>query len=170
MMQTTSPVISLIAAMTDDRVIGINNSLPWKLPNDMKWFRRHTLGKPILMGRKTFESFGGRPLPERTNIIVTRDRDYQAGGAVVTHSIDEALRAAGDVEEIMVIGGASFYEQMLPRARRMYLTRVHADVKGDAWFPAFDESQWREVEHIDCEADERNAHAHSFLVLERITP
>ena len=89
-MNTNTPLISIIAAMTDDRVIGINNSLPWKLPSDMKWFRQHTLGKPILMGRKTFESFGARPLPERTNIVVTRDQAYQAEGALVVHSIDEA--------------------------------------------------------------------------------
>ena len=161
------PLISIIAAMTDDRVIGINNSLPWKLPSDMKWFRQHTVGKPILMGRKTFESFGARPLPERRNIVVTRDRNYQAEGAVVVHSIDEALQAAGDAAEIMVIGGASFYAQMLPQAQRMYLTRVHTNVVGDAWFPEFDESQWRQVERIDCEADERNACAHSFIILER---
>ena len=166
-MTNTTPLISIIAAMTDDRVIGINNSLPWKLPGDMKWFRQHTLGKPILMGRKTFESFGARPLPERTNIIVTRDHAYQAEGAVVVHSIDEALQAAGTVEEIMIIGGASFYEQMLPQAQRMYLTRVHTDVEGDAWFPEFDESQWHEVSRIDCEADERNAYAHSFIILQR---
>lgn len=166
-MSTNTPLISIIAAMTDDRVIGINNSLPWKLPSDMKWFRQHTLGKPILMGRKTFESFGARPLPERTNIVVTRDQVYQAEGAVVVHSIDEALQAAGDVDEIMIIGGASFYQQMLPQARRLYLTRVHAKVAGDAWFPEFDQSQWRQVERIDCEADERNACAHSFIILER---
>jgi len=166
-MSTNTPLISIIAAMTDDRVIGINNSLPWKLPSDMKWFRQHTLGKPILMGRKTFESFGARPLPERTNIVVTRDQAYQAEGAIVVHSIDEALQAAGDAEEIMIIGGASFYQQMLPRARRMYLTRVHTKVTGDAWFPEFDQSQWRQVERIDCEADERNAYAHSFIILER---
>jgi len=166
-MTANTPLISIIAAMTDDRVIGINNSLPWKLPADMKWFRRQTLGKPILMGRKTFESFGARPLPERTNIVVTRDQAYQAEGAVVVHSIDEALQAAGDVEEIMIIGGASFYQQMLPLARRMYLTRVHTEVAGDAWFPEFDESQWREIKRIDCEADERNAYAHSFIILER---
>lgn len=167
-MSTHTPVISIIAAMTDDRVIGINNSLPWKLPSDMSWFRQQTLGKPILMGRKTFDSFGARPLPERNNIIVTRDQDYQSAGVTVVHSIEEALQAAGKVEEIMIIGGASFYAQMLPQTQRMYLTRVHTEVTGDAWFPAFDESQWRQVERIDCEADERNVHAHSFIILERI--
>ncbi len=160
--------IALIAAMTDDRVIGIENRLPWKLPADMKWFRRHTLGKPIVMGRKTFESFGGKPLPERLNIVITRDRDYRAEGAVVVHDIDAALAAAGDAEEVMIIGGASFYEQMLPRADRLYLTFVHADVEGDAWFPEFDRSQWREVYREDHEADEKNPYAYSFVILERV--
>ena len=166
-MSTYIPIISLIAAMTDERVIGINNSLPWKLPNDMKWFREQTMGKPIVMGRKTFESFGAKPLPGRSNIIITRDQNYIAEDCIVAHSIDEALQAAGDAEEIMIIGGASFYEQMLPQAHRLYLTRVHTQVEGDAWFPEFDESQWQEVKCIDCEADERNPHAHSFLTLER---
>ena len=160
--------IALIAAMTDDHVIGIENRLPWKLPADMKWFRRHTLGKPIVMGRKTFESFGGKPLPERLNIVITRDRDYRADGAVVVHDIDAALAVAGDAEEVMIIGGASFYEQMLPRADRLYLTFVHADVEGDAWFPEFDRSQWREVYREDHEADEKNPYGYSFVILERV--
>ncbi len=157
----------MIAAMTDDRVIGIENRLPWKLPNDMKWFRQHTLGKPIIMGRKTFESFGAKPLPDRTNIIITRDASYQARDSIVVNSIDEALQAAGDVEEVMIIGGASFYEQMLPRAERLYLTYVHAKVEGDAWFPEIDLSEWKETERIDCETDEKNALSHSFVILDR---
>ena len=160
--------IAIIAAMTDDRVIGIENRLPWKLPADMKWFRRHTLGKPIVMGRKTFESFGGKPLPERLNIVITRDRDYRADGAVVVHDIDAALAVAGDAEEVMIIGGASFYEQMLPRADRLYLTFVDADVEGDAWFPEFDRSHWREVYREDHEADEKNPYAYRFVILERV--
>ena len=159
--------ISMIAAMADDRVIGINNSLPWKLPNDMKWFRQNTLGKPIVMGRKTFESFGAKPLPGRTNIIISRDQNYQAEGCVVVNSIDKAISAAGDVEELMIIGGASFYEQMLPKSDRLYLTFVHTDVDGDAWFPEWNESEWRQVERIDHAADEKNPHAHSFVVLDR---
>ena len=159
--------ISMIAAMTDERVIGIENRLPWKLPNDMKWFRQQTLGKPIIMGRKTFESFGSKPLPERTNIIITRDKNYQAKDSVVVHSIEEALQAAGEVDEVMIIGGASFYEQMLPRADRLYLTLVHAKIDGDAWFPEVDFSEWHEVEYIDCEADEKNSLAHSFVILDR---
>ena len=161
-------IISLIAAMADNRVIGIENRLPWKLPADMKWFRKHTLGKPVVMGRKTFESFGGRTLPDRPNIVVTSDRSYAIDGATVVYSIDEALSAAGDVEEVMIIGGASFYEQMLPQADRFYLTLVHADVEGDAWFPEFDLAEWQEVERHDFDADENNAHAYSFTILERI--
>jgi len=159
--------ISIIAAMADDRVIGIENRLPWKLPNDMKWFRQQTMGKPIVMGRKTFESFGAKPLPGRTNIIITHDKTYKAADCIVVHSIEDAINAAGEVEEIMIIGGASFYEQMLPKTERLYLTFVHMQVSGDAWFPEWNEDEWREVEHIDHEADERNPHAHSFVILDR---
>ena len=153
--------------MAENRVIGINNSLPWKLPSDMKWFRKHTLGKPIVMGRKTFESFGGRTLPDRPNIIITRDADYKVDGAIVTHSIDEALQAVGEVEEVMIIGGESFYAQMLPQADRMYLTFVHTDVEGDAWFPEYNETDWKEIERIDVKADEKNAFDHTFVIFER---
>lgn len=163
--------ISMIAAMADNRVIGIDNSLPWKLPNDMKWFRQHTLGKPIIMGRKTYESFGGRTLPDRLNIIITRDESYQVDGAVVAHSIEDAIAAAaeayGDNCEVMIIGGASFYEQMLPRSERLYLTLVHAEVEGDAWFPEFDLNDWNETESIENPADEKNNYPHRFTILDR---
>jgi dihydrofolate reductase len=165
-------IISIISAMANQRVIGINNSLPWKLPSDMKWFRQHTLGKPIVMGRKTFESFGGRTLPDRPNIIITHDQNYEAKGAIVTHSIEEALQAAaansGDSDEVMIIGGASFYRQMLPEAQRMYLTFVHADIEGDAWFPDYEASEWKEVERVEVKADEKNPYDHDFVILERI--
>ena len=157
----------MIAAMTEDRVIGIKNTLPWKLPNDMKWFRQNTMGKPIIMGRKTFESFGAKPLPGRTNIIITRDESYQAEDSIVVHSIDEALKAAGDVDEVMIIGGASFYEQMLPKADRLYLTFVHAELEGDAWFPEINNNDWNKVKKIDHKSDDKNRYAHSFVILER---
>lgn len=160
-------MISLIWAMDDNRLIGVENRLPWKLPADMKWFRRHTLGKPIIMGRKTFDSFGARPLPERTNIIVTRDKSYQAEGAVVVYSIEDAIQAAGDAEEVMIIGGASFYQQMLSRADRLYITQVHGDFKGDAWFPEFDMNSWQELTREEHPVDEKNAYACSFLSFER---
>jgi dihydrofolate reductase len=153
--------------MADDRAIGIENRLPWKLPADMKWFRRHTLSKPVVMGRKTFESFGGRPLPERLNIVVTRDENYQADGALVAHDIDAALALAGDAREVMIIGGESFYAQMLPRADRFYITLVHGRFEADAWFPEFDWNEWREVAREEHPADEKNAYACSFIVLER---
>jgi len=157
----------MIAAMTEDRVIGIKNTLPWKLPNDMKWFRQNTMGKPIVMGRKTFESFGAKALPGRTNIIITRDESYLAADSIVVHSVDEALKAAGDVEEIMIIGGASFYEQMLPKADRLYLTFVQAELDGDAWFPEINNNDWNKVERINHKKDEKNRYAHSFMILER---
>ena len=160
-------MLSLIWAMTDDRVIGINNTLPWKLPADMKWFRQNTLGKPIVMGRKTFESFGSKPLPQRLNIIVSSDSTYQAEGASVTNTIDAALQAVGDVEEVMIIGGASLYEQTLPLAQRLYMTIVHANLQGDAWFPEFDITKWWEIHREEHPADEKNSYACSFLVLER---
>lgn len=153
--------------MADNRVIGIENRLPWKLPADMKWFRQHTLGKPIVMGRKTFESFGSKPLPERTNIVITRDKNYQAEGVVVVNSIDEALKAAGNVEEIMIIGGASFYEQMLPKADRLYVTQVHGKFEGDAFFPEFDMSAWNETLHEEHIEDEKNQYRYSFSVFDR---
>jgi len=158
------PIISLIWAMDDNRLIGVENRLPWKLPADMKWFRRHTLGKTIVMGRKTFESFGGKPLPERINIVVTRDLEYQAPGAIVVHSIEEALKAVSGQQEIFIIGGASFYEQMLPHADRLYVTHVHGVFSGDAWFPPFDMTQWRQVTREESRVDEKNAHASSLVI------
>lgn len=153
--------------MDDNHVIGTNNRLPWRLPADMKWFRHHTMGKPMLMGRKTFESFGAEPLPGRQNIIITRNQNYHAKGCSVVHSIEAALAAAETGDEIMVIGGASFYAQMLPRAQRMYLTLVHGKFNGDSWFPAFDRQCWREIKRIDCDADEKNPYSYSFVTLER---
>ena len=164
--------ISLIAAMAEDRLIGVDNSLPWKLPADMRWFRKHTLGKPIIMGRKTFESFGGRSLPDRTNIVITRDLDYRVDAdVVIVHSISEALVAAensgADVEEAMIIGGASFYEQMLEPADRFYLTLVHGHFEGDAWFPEYQHYAWREMSREESLANEKNPYACTFKVLEK---
>ena len=159
--------LSIVVAMAANRVIGRDNRLPWHLPADLKHFRQLTTGKPILMGRKTWESIG-RPLPERTNIVITRDTDYAAAGCVVVHSIDAALRAAGHNDEVMVIGGSELYRQVLPQVTTIYLTRVHADIEGDAVFPEIDESEWREVERTDCVPDEKNAHAYSFITLERV--
>lgn len=159
-------LVSLIVAIADNGVIGAENALPWRLPEDMRWFRRQTTGKPVVMGRKTHESIG-RPLPERTNIVLTRDPDYRVAGCTVVHDIDQALAAAGDAGEVMVMGGAEVYRQFLPRARRLYLTRVHMQPEGDAAFPAIEPEQWREVERDDRRPDADHAVAYSFLVLER---
>lgn len=159
-------IISLITAMADNRVIGIENRLPWNLPADMKWFRQQTTGKPVLMGRKTYDSIG-RPLPKRRNIIISRDSSLLIEGCEVAGSADAALELCRDEAEVMVIGGASFYEQMLPRADRLYLTLVHAEIAGDARFPEIDFSQWHEMERHDHPADDANAFACTFLILER---
>ncbi|MFV1973168.1 MAG: type 3 dihydrofolate reductase [Thiohalobacterales bacterium] len=160
--------LSIVVAMAANHVIGRDNQLPWHLPADLKHFKQLTTGKPILMGRKTWESIG-RPLPERTSIVITSDPDYTAAGCVVVHSIDAALRAAEHHDEVMVIGGSELYRQVLPQVSTIYLTRVHADIEGDAVFPKLDDSEWREVERTDCEPDENNAHVYSFITLERVT-
>jgi len=159
-------VISLIAALAENRVIGAHNTLPWRLPNDLKHFRRLTTGHAVVMGRKNHESIG-KPLPERTNIVVTRNRDYRAAGCLIAHSVDEALRLAKNDPEIFVIGGADIFRETLARAGRLYLTEVHATVPGDVYFPAFDRSAWREIQRERHEPDERHAYAYSFVLLER---
>ena len=171
-MQKNTPhksTLSLIWAMADNRVIGIENRLPWKLHADMKWFRQNTLGKPIIMGRLTFESFGAKPLPGRRNIIVSRNPNYSADGVETFNSLEAALEATSDADEVMLIGGMSLYQQALPLADRLYMTLVHADVKGDAWFPEFDLHQWQERERHDFPADEKNPHPYSFIILDKLS-
>lgn len=158
---------SLIWAMDTKRLIGQDNHLPWKLPVDMKWFRQHTLGKPIIMGRKTFQSFGGKPLPERKNIVITQNHDFQAEGAYVVHSLAEAFDQAGAVDEVMIIGGASLYEQSLAEADRLYVTEVQGEFEGDTWFPEYDTDAWQEVESHRHAADEKNSHDCIFRIYER---
>lgn len=159
-------LISLIAALSRNRVIGADNRLPWKLPADMRHFRQLTMGKPLLMGRKTYQSIG-KPLPGRTNIIVTRDRDFRVPGTLVVNSISQGIEAAGDQEELMVIGGASIYEATLPLAGRMYLTFIHHDFPGDARFVDYDDEAWIETAREDHPADEDNPYACSFVTLDR---
>lgn len=136
--------ISVIAAMAEDRVIGVRNSLPWRLPEDLQHFKALTMGHHMIMGRKTFDSIG-RPLPGRTTVIVTRDLHYRREGCLVVHSIEAALAACGDDPEIFFVGGGEMYAQAIYLANRMYLTQVHARFDGDAWFPAWDTTAWREV-------------------------
>ncbi len=158
--------VSLIWAMDEGGLIGAGNRLPWRLPADMRWFRRHTLGKPVLMGRRTFESIG-RPLPERRNLVLTRTR-AQLPGCEIVRTLDEARTLAGDAE-LMVIGGAQVYRLALPVASRLYLTRVHARLEGDAFFPDFDFSGWREVFREHAPADGENPHACTFLIYEPVS-
>jgi dihydrofolate reductase len=155
--------------MSENRVIGLHNKLPWHLPADLRHFKKLTLGKPILMGRRTWESLPGI-LPERQHIVMTRDQTYSADDCTVVHSFQQALARLEDVSEVMVVGGAALYKIALPWADRLYMTLVHATVAGDAYFPPFDESQWREVERRYHPADVKNMHAMSFICLERKRP
>jgi len=141
----TKPRISLIAAMAANRVIGIDNTLPWRLPADLQHFKRLTLGHHILMGRKTWESLPGK-LPGRPHVVVTRDSGYRAEGAQIAHSLEEALAICGGDDEIFFIGGETLYRQALALADRLYLTEIRRDFAGDARFPEFDRSVWRETE------------------------
>ena len=159
-------LISLIVAMARNGVIGRDNALPWHLSEDLRRFKAATLGKPILMGRKTFESIG-HALPGRTNLVLTRNRGWTAPGAVAVHSIEAALALAGDAAELVVIGGAEIFRLVMPFARRIYLTHVHAEVAGDTYFPAFDPTQWLDVECVERAADERNTYPVTFVTLER---
>lgn len=154
--------------MDRNRLIGRDNALPWRLPADLAHFKAVTLGKPILMGRKTYESIG-RPLPGRHNIVISRNPDFSAPGCTVVASVDAALAAAGDVPEVMVIGGAQLYAELLPHAQRIYLTRIEAGFEGDAWFPELPGDLWRERERSEHAPDDKNPHPYTFLVLERVS-
>ena len=164
-MNAAQPLISLIVAMAQNGVIGRDNALPWRLPADLKRFKAFTLGKTVLMGRKTFESIG-RPLHGRDNLVLTRDRRWWASGVIVVHSVEQALAQAG-ANELVAIGGAQIYRLLMPFARRIYLTHVHADVPGDTFFPDFDPTQWDDVECRMHPADEEHAYPVTFVTLER---
>jgi len=159
-------IISLITAMDRNRLIGNNNQLPWHLPVDFAHFKSVTMGKPVIMGRKTYESIG-RPLPGRTNIVLSRDPDISFEGVACVSSFEQALLLVADAEEVMVIGGSTIYEMLLPRANRLYLTYVDAEFEGDAWFPEFDKNQWFELESVLRKADEKNLYDCRFVTLEK---
>jgi dihydrofolate reductase len=159
--------LSLIAAMSTNRVIGLNNRLPWRLSADLKRFKNLTMGHSLLMGRKTYESIG-RPLPGRTIVVLTRQKDFAPPGVLVAHTLDQALKMApGD--EIFIAGGAEIYQQTLPLADRLYLTIVEGEFAGDAHFPPFDESDWRLLSEEHHEPTETSPYSHRFLVYERKT-
>jgi dihydrofolate reductase len=163
--------ISLIVAVSRNGVIGIDNQLPWHLPEDLKYFKSVTMGKPIIMGRKTYDSIG-RPLPGRTNIVITRDSSWQTEGVEVAQTLAQAMTlgqlacAQADVDEAMVIGGEQIYRMTLPAADRLYLTEVQAEVEGDAFFPKFDAKDWHQVSEQLPEVTD--THPYRFVVLERI--
>ncbi|WP_407275391.1 type 3 dihydrofolate reductase [Halothiobacillus sp. DCM-1] len=161
--------ISLVAALSRNQVIGRNNTLPWHLPADLARFKRITLGKPIIMGRKTFESIG-KPLPGRLNIVISRDLGLTIPGVTVAHGLDDALAAAGEAPEVMIIGGANIYYQFMPRADWLYFTVVHTRIEeGDAFFPAYNRREWRLIMEEHHPADAHNAYPYSFMTWQRIT-
>ena len=161
-----NPRLSMIAAMASNRAIGIENKLPWRLPADLQHFKALTMGKPMIMGRKTWESLPGL-LPGRPHIVITRDQDYVAEGAEVVHSFEEALACYSDAEELMLVGGANLYTQGIEIASRLYLTEIATEVAGDAFFPAIDMKQWQEADRQEGVVDEKNTLPHQFVTFVR---
>ena len=165
--------LSLVAARARNGVIGRGGTLPWRLPADLALFKENTLGKPVIMGRKTWDSLPIKPLPGRTNIVLSRDGSFEPAKALVCETFSQAVQIAreqaaeDEAEEVCVIGGAALFELALPKARRLYLTEVDATVEGDVFFPPFDEADWTEVRREHHPADEKNQHAFTFRVLER---
>ena len=165
-MSAAGPMISLLVAATENGVIGRDNGMPWHLPDDLKHFKALTLAKPVLMGRKTFESIG-RPLPGRTNLVLTRTAGWSAPGVIVVPDLEAAIRAAGAAPELIIAGGAQVYVLALPRATRIYLTRIHAVIAGDTRLPEIADSEWRETSRELHPIDTRHPYAMSFVTLER---
>lgn len=158
--------ISIIVAIDQFRVIGKDNQLPWHLPADLKYFKSVTLGKPVVMGRKTFESIG-KPLPGRENVIISRNPDYQAAGTKTFLNLAAAFDYLAEHEEIMVLGGAEIFKLALPMADRLYITEIHQSFDGDTYFPEIDENLWQEVSRDKHSPDEKNHYAYDFVVLEK---
>ncbi|MBW4080451.1 dihydrofolate reductase [Paenibacillus sp. S150] len=159
--------ISMIWAMAANNVIGKDNDMPWHLPRDFDYFKSQTLGKRMLMGRKTWESLGSKPLKGRTSIVLTRDRSFAPEGAEVVHSLEEALAAGSKGDELMVIGGAEIYKMMLPYAGKLMVTRIEQDIEGDTKFPEVNWGEWREISSIQGIRDEKNPYDYRFFVYER---
>ena len=159
-------MVSIIAAMDRNRLIGNQNQLPWHLPADLAHFKQVTMGKPIIMGRKTYESIG-RPLPGRTNIVLTRSPGFHAEGVLTAKTLNQALDYVSAEDEVMIIGGSSIYELGLPVADRLYITYVEAACEGDAWFPEFDLENWRVITSEHHAADEKNSSEYRFVTYQR---
>ncbi|HEY0770403.1 MAG TPA: dihydrofolate reductase [Sphingobacteriaceae bacterium] len=165
-------ILSMIAAVARNLTIGKDNDLPWKLPDDMKFFMNTTKGHFVIMGRKNYDSLHEKfkPLPNRTNIVVTRQRDFKAPGCMVTHNVNDAIAIAKNAneKETFIIGGAEIYKLALPEADRLYLTEIEADVEGDTFFPAFSKQEWKETSRNHHPADEKHKFAFDFVVYDRI--
>ncbi|MGB0545380.1 MAG: type 3 dihydrofolate reductase [Candidatus Pseudothioglobus sp.] len=159
--------LSIVVAMDDNRLIGSKNQLPWHLPADLAYFKKLTTGKSILMGRKTYDSIG-RPLPNRRNIVITRNANISIPGCEVVSSIDHALELTKDDREVMVIGGASLCEQLLPKINRLYITKIDGEFEGDVFFPKYDDFDWLEVSCESHPKDNSNAYSYKFIVLDRV--
>lgn len=159
-------MISIIAAIAKHNVLGMNNRLPWHLPADLAYFKQLTVGKPVVMGRKTFESIG-KPLPNRQNFVITRQKNYTSTGVFIYSSLESVLAALKDAPEIMIIGGADIYRQAIPLANRMYLTFVDCECEGDTFFPVWDEQAWRLLSEETCLPDEKNQYAFTRRIFER---
>jgi dihydrofolate reductase len=161
-------IISMIAAMANNRIIGKDNDMPWHLPADLKHFKAVTFGKPVIMGRRTFESIG-RLLPGRVNIIITRNVDYKVEGAIMAESPEHALSLAGDVDEVMIIGGGKIYLDFLTRADRLYLTHIDLDVEGDTQFPDYQAvADWQVVDSTSFSPDELNQYHYQFVIYNKL--
>jgi len=161
--------IAMIAAMTKNRTIGFDNDMPWHLPDDLKFFKAKTTGKPVIMGRKTFESIGSRPLPNRPNYVISRQADFDANGATLLPSVEATLEAIGEsVEEVIIMGGGQLYNMMLPQADTLYLTMIDAEIEGDTHFPDWNEFNWQEVEREHHLQDDKHAYAFDFVTLNRV--
>ncbi len=167
------PRLVLVAAVAENGVIGRDGGMPWHLPGDLRHFKRTTLGKPVIMGRRTFDSIGRKPLPGRPNIVLTRDKNFRADGVAVAATLDEALRLAGteatklQADEIAIVGGSTLYKETLPRADRLYLTEVHTSLNGDARFPDFDRAAWREISRDGPHREADEKFSYSFVTLDR---
>lgn len=160
--------LSAVVALSENRVIGRDNQLPWRLPADLKHFKKLTLGHPIIMGRKTYVSIG-KPLPQRTNIVLTQEKQFQAPGCIVIHSLDEAIKKGAECDsDIFIIGGAQLYRQSLPLLQFIYMTIIHQHIEGDTFFPELQLNEWKEIAREDHSADSDNPLDYSFVTLERL--
>jgi dihydrofolate reductase len=164
----TCPIVNIIAAMAENRVIGNQGQLPWRLPDEMKHFVRLTTGHTVVMGRKTFESIGSKPLPNRRNIVLTRNPKYTAQGIEVTHDLIKAIMLAAPGDEVFICGGEKAYRDAIPLADNLYLTLVHTSPDGDAHFPDYDPADWQLIDQVRHEPDDRHAHAFTFHHYERL--